>query len=140
MVVDVKTPLIEIEAKAQKRLGRKLTTEEKISKQVESLQKIQAQEQTYVDTYYDPIYQRLKAEGLEWEDLGTYQFLNRIVKERGDITPQEALESLEGISVMDLFSEQDKKNPLIGRVLTNLEKKETDMLLTDLIEDSVKSG
>lgn len=140
MVVDVKTPLIEIEAKAQKRLGRKLTTEEKISKQVESLQKIQAQEQTYVDTYYDPIYQRLKAEGLEWEDLGTYQFLNRIVKERGDITPQEALESLEGISVMDLFSEQDKKNPLISRVLTNLERKETDTLLTDLIEDSVKSG
>lgn len=140
MVVDVKTPLIEIEAKAQKRLGRKLTTEEKISKQVESLQKIQAQEQTYVDTYYDPIYQRLKAEGLEWEDLGTYQFLNRIVKERGDITPQEALESLEGISVMDLFSEQDKKNPLINRVLTNLERKETDTLLTDLIEDSVGSG
>jgi len=139
VAVDVKTPLKEIESKAQKRLGRKLTTEEKISKQVESLQRLQAEERAYIDTFYDPIKRRLDAEGLSWDLLAEYQFLNRIVKERGDITPQEALESLEDVSLLDLFTEDDKQDINFQEVLKNIKEEDAPML-TSFIEKSVKNG
>ncbi len=135
---DIKTPLRVIEKKAQKELGRKLSIEERISKQVESLQKISAQEQAYIDTYYDPIKRRLDAEGLSWELLGEYQFLNRIVKERGDLTPQEAYDALEDVSLLDIFTENDKEIDInFKKVLANVKE---DVMLTDFIEESIEKG
>jgi hypothetical protein len=137
LFIDVKQPLIQAERDYMKEMGGKLITDKRPSKDIEALQALPGVEQAYVTTFYEPINKRLAAHGMDFEDLGEWLFLNRIINERGDITPQEAYNSLEGMTLTDLFIGEISRSPdgYLAKKLKNLKE---DVLLTQLIEQEIE--
>jgi len=78
---------------------------------VEGLPYVNGYQKDFVQTNYQSIKNNLEENGLVWEDLAQYLFLDRIVFERGELTAKELWDSMEENLDEEMYKEITKLIP-----------------------------
>jgi len=78
---------------------------------VEGLPYVNGYQKDFVQTNYQTIKENLEENGLVWEDLAEYLFLDRIVEERGELTAKEMWDAMEQNLDEDIYEEIQKLIP-----------------------------